>query len=110
VIVESTIDPDTVAFTTTADGHHHAKLLVTLIALNDGETQPRQPPQSSGNLNADLDPARFNFILHNGIAFQQRLTLAPGKYRLRLGVMDDTSHRIGTIDMPVSVGLTNPQP
>jgi len=110
VIVESTIDPDTVAFTTTADGHHHAKLLVTLIALNDGETQPRQPPQSSGNLNADLDPARYNFILHNGIAFQQRLTLAPGKYRLRLGVMDDTSHRIGTIDMPVSVGVTNPQP
>ena len=110
VVVESTIDPTTVAFTTTADGHHHAKLLVTLIALNDGETQPRQPPQSSGNLNVDLDPARYSFILHNGIAFRQRLTLAQGKYRLRLGVVDDTSHRIGTIDMPVSVGLANPQP
>ena len=110
VIVESTIDPDTVAFTTTADGHHHAKLLVTLIALNDGETQPHQPPQTSGNLNADLDPERYKFILHNGIAFQQRLTLAPGKYRLRLGVMDDTSHRIGTIDLPVSVSAVNPRP
>jgi VWFA-related protein len=110
VIIESTINPDTVTFTTTADGHHHAKLLVTLIALNDGETQPRQPPQSAGNLNIDLDPARYDFVLHNGIAFQQRLPLVPGKYRLRLGVVDDTSHRIGTIDVPVSVGITNPQP
>lgn len=109
VIIESTINPDTVTFTTTQDGHHHAKLLVTLIALNDGETQPRQPPQSAGNLNIDLDPERYNFILHNGIAFQQRLPLAPGKYRLRLGVVDESSHRIGTIDVPVSVGLPNPQ-
>ena len=103
LLVESTIDPASVAFTTTSDGHRHAKLLVTLIALNDGDVQPGKPPQVSGTLNIDLDPARYNFILQSGIAFRQQLSLKAGKYRLRLGVSDDMSHRIGTLDMPVSV-------
>lgn len=31
----------------------------------------------------------------------QELTLAPGRYRLRLGVTDLTTHRVGTLDMPI---------
>ena len=110
LMVESTIDTNSVAFTTMPDGHRHAKLLVTLIALNDGDVQPGKPPQVSGTLNIDLDPARYNFILQNGIAFRQQLPLKTGKYRLRLGVSDDTSHRIGTLDMPVSVDGSKAQP
>lgn len=99
--VESTVDTTSVAFTTTPDGHRHAKLLVTLIALNDGDVQPGKPPQTSGTLNIDVDTAQYDFILAKGIAFRQQLSLKPGKYRLRLGVSDDTSHRIGTLDMPL---------
>lgn len=110
LMVESTIDSSNVAFTTTPDGHRHAKLLVTLIALNDGDVQPGKPPQVSGMLNIDLDPARYNFILQNGIAFRQQLPLKAGKYRLRLGVSDDASHRIGTLDMPVSADSSKSQP
>jgi hypothetical protein len=110
LMVESTIDTNSVAFTTTSDGHRRAKLQVTLIALNEGDVQPGKPPQVSGTLNIDLDPARYSFILQNGIAFRQQLPLKTGKYRLRLGVSDDTSHRIGTLDMPVSVDGGKTQP
>jgi hypothetical protein len=32
------------------------------------------------------------------------LKLSPGHYRLRLGVTDMMSHRLGTLDMPVAIG------
>jgi hypothetical protein len=100
--VESTIDTKSVTFATTPDGHRHAKLEVALIALNGGEPQPQKPPQTSGTLNIDVDATQYEFILENGIAFRQQLSLKPGKYRLRLGVSDDTSRRIGTLDIPVT--------
>jgi hypothetical protein len=76
---------------------------VTLVALEPGEDQPLAPPQSTGELNLDLEPARYQIILERGIAFRQQLALKPGRYRLRLGVRDEGNHRIGTLDMPVVV-------
>jgi hypothetical protein len=31
------------------------------------------------------------------------MTLKPGTYQLRLGVMDRTADRIGTLDVPVAI-------
>jgi hypothetical protein len=31
------------------------------------------------------------------------MKLPPGRYRLRLGVSDMASHRLGTLDMPIAV-------
>jgi VWFA-related protein len=104
VHVISTVDPGNVEFSTDAAGHRHAKLLVLLVALNDGPNQPDSPPQTSGTIHVDLDPSEYAAVLKSGIAFQQKLALKPGKYRLRLGVSDMNNHRLGTLDMPVVVG------
>jgi VWFA-related protein len=103
VTIESTIDTSDVPFASTPDGHKQAKLLVQMIAFNDSAQQPKVLPQTSGTLNIDLDPQRYQFILSAGIAFRQRLQLKPGKYRLLVGVNDENSHSMGTIDIPVIV-------
>jgi hypothetical protein len=77
---------------------------VLLVALNDSPNQPDSPPQTSGTIHVDLDPAEYADVLKTGIAFQQKLALKPGRYRLRLGVSDMNNHRLGTLDMPVVVG------
>ena len=102
--VITTVDPANVDFETDAQGRRHARLLVLLVALNDGPSQPDSPPQTSGNIKIDLDPAQYAVVLKSGISFQQKMTLKPGKYRLRLGVSDMNNHRLGTLDMPVVVG------
>jgi VWFA-related protein len=102
--VTSTVDPANVQFDTDAQGIRHAKLLVLLVALNDGPTQPDSLPQTSGSIKVDLTPAQYADVLKSGISFQQRLNLKPGNYRLRLGVSDMNNHRLGTLDMPVVVG------
>ncbi|MGA3082247.1 MAG: VWA domain-containing protein [Terracidiphilus sp.] len=103
VRVTANIDAAGVKFTPDAAGHSHAKLLVMLVAFNDGPKQPDAPPQVSGMLNIDLDAGRYQMVVDRGIGFQQALKLTPGKYRLRLGVSDMTNHFIGTLDMPVTV-------
>jgi VWFA-related protein len=105
--VETTVNAAGVDFTTDAGGHRHGKLLVLLVALNDSPTgvaaQPEAPPQTSGVIRLDLDPATYAGILKDGIRFQQKLTLKPGRYRLRLGVSDMNNNRLGTLDMAIAI-------
>jgi VWFA-related protein len=103
LMVESTINSADVAFATTADGHKRAQLFVQLVAFSDVENQPKALPQTSGTLNIDLDPQKYQFILSAGIAFRQELALKPGAYRVLLGVSDQNSHKVGTIEMPITV-------
>jgi len=38
------------------------------------------------------------------LPFHQELDLKPGSYTLRLGVLDRGSQKIGTVDVPLTVG------
>ncbi|HTA85797.1 MAG TPA: VWA domain-containing protein [Silvibacterium sp.] len=102
--VETTVDASGVDFSTDAAGHRHAKLLVLLVALSDSAVQTDNPPQSSGVIRLDLDPATYASALKDGIRFQQKLALKPGRYRMRLGVSDMNNNRLGTLDIPVEIG------
>jgi VWFA-related protein len=104
VHIDTTVDAAGVEFTTDADGRRHAKLLVLLVALNNSINQPENPPQTSGILRVDVDAVTYTGMLKDGIQFQQKLALKPGRYRMRLGVSDMNSNRIGTLDMPVEIG------
>jgi hypothetical protein len=103
VVVTSYIDASDVDFTTGPDGHRRAKLLLLLVAFADGPPSAEKLPQTTGTLNLDLDPARYQSVIQGGIGFQQQLALKPGRYRLRLGVSDMSNHHLGTLDMPVVV-------
>jgi VWFA-related protein len=106
VKVTSNVDPANLSLVTTPHGHRHGQVLVMLVAFNDGpgEQQPDAPPQTSGVLNLDFDPRQYQLTVANGISFAQQLQLKPGRYRLRLGVTDLLSRRLGTLDMPIQIG------
>lgn len=101
--VDSVLDPSTAGFSTTDDGKRHAQFLVLLIALNDGEQQVAAPPQTSGMLKLDLTPDQYQIAMTSGIPLHQELALKPGKYRLRLGISDMSTHNLGTLDIPVDL-------
>jgi VWFA-related protein len=114
VLVDTTVDPAGIHFSTDAAGTRHGRLLVLLVALNNGENgkdavQPDSPPQTSGSLHLDFTPDQYQAILKTGIQFGLKLPLKPGNYRLRLGVSDMNNHRLGTLDMPVKIGSTTSQ-
>jgi VWFA-related protein len=100
VILDSSLDAGNVGFTVSPDGHHHARLMVKLVAFRDLEPQPAAVQQTAGTLDIDFDPAHYDAVRKNGIAFRPQLALPPGKYRLRLGVVDLSNGRVGTLDAP----------
>jgi VWFA-related protein len=106
VRVDSVIEPANVDFSTDAAGRHHARLLVSLIALPD-KADPRQktatPVQASGMYVVNLDTAAFRKLLSSGMPIHLELRLSPGSYRLRLGVSDVNNHHVGTLDMPIQI-------
>ena len=104
--VDSLLDPSNASFTASADGKRHAQFLVLLIALNDGQQQPAAPPQTSGVLKLDLTPDQYKIAMESGVPIHMELELKPGKYRLRLGVSDMATHNLGTLDMPVALGVS----
>jgi VWFA-related protein len=103
LLVESTVDTADVDFSTMPNGHRRAKLFVQLVGFSDAEHQTKTVPQTSGTLSIDLDPQKYRYILSAGIAFRQQLELKPGTYRVLLGVSDQNNHRVGTIEMPITV-------
>jgi len=107
ILVHSNLSAANLNLVPAADGHRRGQLFVCLIAFKDDPgkpaAQPAAPPQSSGILNLNFTPAEYQSILKSGIAFTQQLQLPPGQYRLRLGVSDLTSQRLGTLDMPITI-------
>jgi hypothetical protein len=48
-----------------------------------------------------LKPATYQSTLDHGIPVHLELELKPGAYKLRLGVLDHGSGKIGTVDVPL---------
>jgi hypothetical protein len=60
----------------------------------------------SGTYQQILQPTDVQVLLHTGLRLQQQLLLKPGKYQLRLGLVDRLSGKMGTIDVPLTVKPT----
>ena len=54
------------------------------------------------SMNANVRPEVFEQVLKTGIPMHQELELKPGAYLLRLGVMDRSTRKIGTVDVPLN--------
>lgn len=85
----------------TGDPVKHAKLEFVAVAWDKNE---KAAGDVSETMALDLKPETFQRVLNSGVPAHQELTLKPGTYKLRLGVMDYTSAKIGTLEIPVTVG------
>ncbi len=102
-VIKTTIKPEEVHFTTDAAGIRHGRLLVVLATLHEDAKQPEKPRQTSTVLKLDFTPEQYRQVAKAGIQFGLTLALKPGDYRLRLGVWDMSSYRLGTLNIPLTV-------
>jgi VWFA-related protein len=57
----------------------------------------------SETFSPSLSQGQLQTLFRNGMQFHQPMTLPPGSYQLRLGVMDRLAGRVGTIDVPLTI-------
>jgi hypothetical protein len=82
------------------DAIKHARLEFVAVAW-DRDNKPAG--NVSQTMELDLRPETFKQMQNTGVPAHQYLTLKAGQYKLRLGVMDYASGKIGTLEVPVTV-------
>ena len=100
VRIQYIVNPNSVTFTDVADQRKRIVLDCIVIAYDkDGH----EVGHASDTLDGTIKAAAYETVMNNGIPAQQELTLPPGAYNLRLGVMDRPSQQIGTVDVPLVI-------
>jgi hypothetical protein len=92
------------AFSSNPDGSHHGSLELD-IAVYDSD------PFGSGKLVTGLSQtiampisdAQFQSFTHGPFHFLQQIDLPSGPLILRIGILDRTSNKIGTLEIPLTV-------
>jgi len=94
--------PD-VSFADSDDQSKYAKIEFVAVAWDKKNA-------SAGSISQTMEltpkPSTYQGMLEHGIAAHLELALKPGTYKLRLGVLDYGSGKIGTLDVPISIPET----
>jgi len=100
VRIQYIVNPNGVTFTDVADQRKRIVLDCIAIAYDkDG----KEVGHASDTLDGTIKAAAYETVMNNGIPAQQEMTLPPGAYNVRLGVMDRPSQQIGTVDVPLVI-------
>jgi VWFA-related protein len=101
VRIDLVLDGSGLDFTDGTEGRKNATLRFETVAF-DKNFKPAA--NLSHTVQLSLPPEKYQHAVNNGLAVHQEIELPPGSYRLRVGVMDDGSQRIGTLDIPLQTG------
>jgi VWFA-related protein len=99
VSIDYAIDPRNVSTPPASDGKNSLKLDLMAVAFSEG----RDVLQTASRLEGPVGADELKDALNRGIQAHQELKLGPGKYMVRLGVVDRNSTRIGTLDVPIEI-------
>lgn len=97
------VNPNAVTFTDAADEKKRIVLDCMAVAY---DKEGREVGHASDTLDGAIKQAAYETVMTHGVPAQQEISLPPGAYNLRLGVMDRASQQIGTLDVPLVVPET----
>lgn len=97
--VSFAIDPHQISFEQ-VDGVQHAGIDCAIAAYS---THGQPIRAEGGTSNAALKPEQFSAVMNSFFPCQRQLELPPGEYTLRLGVRDNRTGLIGTVNASVTV-------
>jgi VWFA-related protein len=100
VRIDYAIDPQDVSFVDTPDKQKHVAIDLMAVAWDkDGKSAG----ESSDKIDSSVSLSSYENAMRSYIPAHQELEVKPGKYTLRLGVVDRNTRRIGTVDVPLVV-------
>lgn len=102
-----TVDPADILF---ADGPGNRKDATLELLTVAWDQNLKAAVKASHTVELSLPPQVFEKIMRTGLTLSEKLKLDPGTYDVRIGVMDASSGKIGTLDMPLQMtDLMNPK-
>ena len=100
VKINYVIDSNGVAFSDVPDNKKHVQIDCMVIAF---DSAGKEVAHASDTLDATIPANAYAAVQTYGLPAHQLISLPPGKYNLRIGVMDRTTQQIGSVDAPLEV-------
>ena len=94
------INSNGVEFTDAPDNKKRAQIDCMVIAF---DSSGKEVAHASDTLDATLPANAYAAVMAHGLPAHQLIALPPGRYNLRIGVMDRTTQQIGTVDAPLEI-------
>ena len=95
-----------IGFAEGAGGTHNGSLEFDVVAFDaDG----KQLTMLSQTMKLPLTADEYQQFIQAPFQFSQQLDLPPGQFSLRIGILDGTSNKVGTLEIPLTVPKTPPQ-
>jgi VWFA-related protein len=101
VRIDYAVDAHDVTFTDTADKRKHASVDFVATAW---DKDLKLVTHKAETMETNIRLEAFPEVMRTGLPYHQELDLKPGTYLLRMGVLDRGSQKIGTVDVPLTVG------
>ena len=98
VSIDFAVSPSALTFTAGNDQRTNATIDFMAVAL---DKNLKESGVASNTVAAVMRPETYQQVLKSGFPGHLDLELKPGKYVLRLGVIDHNSEKIGTLDVPL---------
>src|SRR5262249_15970878 len=98
--VNFTIDPHTLAYTEKEQRSQQASLGCAIVAYSEKGSLVKY---EINNLGGKVGAGDFSVLMRTNLPCRCTIDLKPGRYKLRLGVVDKTSKQIGTTTAAVIV-------
>jgi len=103
VKINYVIDSNGVDFADAPDNKKRAQVDCMIIAF---DSSGKEVARASDTLDATVPLNAYAAIQQYGLPAHQLISLPPGRYNLRIGVMDRTTQQLGTVDVPLEVPPT----
>ena len=100
VQIDYAVDARDISFSDSSGLH---KLATIGFAATAWDKDLKLAAQLAETKEANFPPEVFQQVLRTGVTHHQELELKPGTYTLRLGVLDLTSRKIGSVAVPITV-------
>jgi hypothetical protein len=100
VRIDYAINAQDISFTDTPDNAKHVMLDLMAVAW-DKDGKPAAV--DSGEIDTAISTDAYKSVMTSFVPAHQELTVKSGTYTLRLGVVDRTSRKIGTLDVPLTI-------
>ncbi len=94
------IDSNSVDFADVPGNKKRAQVDCMAIAF---DSSGMEVAHASDTLDATIPANLYSTVMTYGLPAHQLISLPPGKYNVRIGVMDRTTQQIGTVDAPLMV-------
>jgi VWFA-related protein len=100
VRIDYAVDAHDIGFTETAEKRQHASVDFVATAW---DKDLKLVTHAAETMETTIRPESFQEVMRTGLPFHQELELKPGSYLLRMGVLDRTSQKIGTVNVSLTV-------